>query len=235
MNTKHLLLVLLATVIFLPVTQAQSLDADPDVVYVKEFSEKGIKLKVTKAGIVFASKKGGRQRGSLKVGSAVELIGFTDNAYQVRGKSSTGNGVSGWVSPLALTAKDKEFVKKFKAVYERQVIVKELIANKEIALGMTENEVTQVLGEPTKTKVRRNAEGATTTWEFVEYEIEKHYTNYRDPVTGGVYRQLSHTSTEEVSKTVVEFENGAVSIIEESEDKGKARSRIVTTPIVIFW
>lgn len=235
MNNLRLLLALLFLLPLTYVTQAQSLDADPDVVYVKEFSEKSIKLKVTKSGIVFASKKGGRQRGSLKVGSTVDLIGFTDNAYQVRGKSSTGNGVSGWVSPLALTAKDKEFVKKFKAVYERQVIVKELIAKKEIAIGMTEDEVALVLGKPTKTKVRRNAAGVTTTWEFVEYEIEKHYANYRDPVTGGIYRQLSHTTQEEVSKTIIEFENGATTTIEQSEDKSKARRRIVTTPIMIFW
>lgn len=235
MNILRLLLALWFLLPAMQVTCAQSLDAYPDVVYVKEFSEKSIKLKVTKAGIVFASKKGGRQRGALKVGSSVELVGFTDNAYQIRGKSSTGNGVSGWVSPLALTAKDKEFVKKFKAVYERQVIVKGLIAQKEIAIGMTEDEVAQVLGEPTKTKVRRDAEGATTTWEFVEYEIEKHYANYRDPVTGGIFRQLSHTTKEEASKTIVEFENGAASTIEQSEDKSKARSRIVTTPMMIFW
>lgn len=214
---------------------AQTLNADPDVVYVKEFSEKPIKLKVSKEGVVFATKKGGRQRGTLKKNTAVELIGFTDNAYKIKGKRTNGEGVSGWVSPLALTAKDKEFAKKFKAVYDRQIIVRELIEKKEIALGMTEDEVTQALGEPTKTKVRRTKEGVTTAWEFVEYEVENHYTNYRDPITGGVYRRLSHTTKEEVSNTKVEFENGVVAVVEESEDKGKARRRIVATPVVVFW
>ena len=214
---------------------AQTLNTDPDVVYVEEFSEKPIKLKVAKEGIVFATKKGGRQRGSLKVNTTVELVGFTDKAYKIKGKRSSGDGVSGWVSPLALTAKDKEFVKKFKAVYDRQIIVRELIEKKEIALGMTEDEVGLVLGEPTKTKVRRTKEGVTTTWEFVEYEIEKHYANYRDPSTGAVYRSLSHTTKEEVSNTKVEFENGIVSSVEESQDKGKSRRRIVVTPMVVFW
>lgn len=226
---------LLALFFLQSVSHAQSLDADPSVVYVTEFSEKPIKLKVSKSGIVYSSKKGGRQRGSLKVGSTVELVGFTEKAYQIRGKSITGNGISGWVSPFALSSKDKEFAKKFKAIFERQIIVRELIENKEIAIGMTEDEVGQVLGNPTKTKVRRTKEGVATTWEFVKYEIENHYANYRDPITGGIYRRLSHTTKEEVSKTVVEFENGITSTIEESEDNGKSRRRIVATPIVIFW
>lgn len=224
------------TALLLPIwASAQTLNTDPDVVYVKEFSEKPIKLMVSKEGVVFATKTGGRQRGALKKDTTVELIGFTGNAYKIRGKRTNGEGVSGWVSPLALTAKDKEFVKKFKAVYDRQIIVRELIEKKEIALGMTEDEVVQVLGEPTKTKVRRTKEGVTTAWEFVEYEIENHYTNYRDPVTGGVYRRLSHTTKEEVSNTKVEFENGVVVAVEESEDKGKMRRRIIATPVVVFW
>ena len=226
---------LLVLFFLLPESYAQSLDTDPGVVYVKEFSEKPIKLNVSKAGIVFASKKGGRQRGTLKMGSTVELVGFTEKAYKIRGRSDTGSGISGWVSPLALSSKDKEFTKKFRAIFDRQIIVRELIEKREIAIGMTEDEVGQVLGQPTKTKVRRTQEGVATTWEFVEYEVENHYTNYRDPVTGGIYRRLSHTTKEEVSKTVVEFENGSASTIEESEESGKSRRRIVATPIVIFW
>ncbi|MGJ8696803.1 MAG: hypothetical protein ACSHYF_10820 [Verrucomicrobiaceae bacterium] len=214
---------------------AQGLDSDPDVVYVEEFSEKPIKLKAAKAGYVFSTKKGGRKRGALQVDSTVELVGFTENAYQIRGRRENGEGVSGWVSPLALTAKDKDFVKKFKAVFDRQIIVRELIENKELAIGMTEKEVGLVLGEPTKTKVRRTATGQSATWEYVEYEIENHYSNFRDPITGGIYRQLTHTTKEVVSKTQVEFENGVVNAIEESEDKGEARRRIVATPIIFFW
>lgn len=232
MTTTRLILAL----ILLPFwAAAQTLNAEPDVVYVEEFSEKPIKLKVAKNGIVFATKKGGRKRGTLKIDTSVELVGFTENAYKIKGKRTNGEGVSGWVTPLALTAKDKDFIKKFKAIYDRQIIVRELIAKKEIALGMTEDEVSQVLGEPTKTKVRRTKEGVTTAWEFVKYKVENHYANYRDPATGGVYRRLTHTTKEEVSNTKVEFDNGVVTAVEESEDNGEARRRIVATPMVVFW
>lgn len=214
---------------------AQTLNTDPNVVYVDEISENPIQLKVVKEGTVFSTKKGGRKRGVLQIGSMIDLVGFTENAYKIKGKRTNGDGVSGWVSPLALTTNDQDFVKKFKAIYERQMIVKELIENKEVALGMTEDEVYQSYGNPTKTRVRRTKESVTMTWEFVEYEIENHYSTYRDPATGATYRQLSHTTKEEVSNTTVEFENGIVSAVEESEDHGKARRRTVASPMVVFW
>jgi len=215
-------------------TSAQ-LNDDPDVVYVEEFSEAPIKLQVAKPGWVFSTKKGGSKRGALKVDTNVELVGFTEKAYKIRGTRQDGIGVSGWVSPAALTAKDKDFASKIQAVFERQIVVRELIANNEIAIGMTDLEVDQVLGKPTKSKVRRTAKGQSATLEYIDYEIENHYANFRDPISGGIYRQLTHQTKEEKSKTVVEFENNIVIAIEESEDNGDTRRRIVATPILFFW
>ncbi|MDA7519404.1 hypothetical protein N9830_03555 [Akkermansiaceae bacterium] len=214
---------------------AAQLDTDPDVVYVEEFYDKKVTLKVAKPGWVFANKKGGSKRGALKVDTSVELIGFTEKAYKIRGKRENGEGVSGWVSPAALTSPDKDFAKKIQAVFERQIVVRELIENEELAIGMTDLEVSQVLGKPTKSKVRRTAKGQSATLEYIDYEIENHYANFRDPVTGGIYRQRTHQTKEEKSKTVVEFENNIVIAIEESEDNGNARRRIVATPILFFW
>jgi hypothetical protein len=208
---------------------------EKDVVYVEEFAPKGITLKVEKSGWVFSTKKGGRKRGALKVGQDVELAWFTDKAYFVRGKKENGQGVSGWVTPSAFSSKDPKFVEKLKAVHTRQLLVRELIAKKEVALGMTAEEAGQILGKPTKTTLRRNAEGQTQVWEFVEYDKVNHYTTVRDPYTGAIYRRLSHTTNEEKSKTVVEFENGYVSAIEISENNGPGNPTIVTTPVIFTW
>jgi len=107
------------------------------VVYTEEFSPQSISLKVEKAGWVYATKKGGRKRGALKIGSTVDLVSFTEQAYFVRGKKEDGVGVSGWVTPAAFSAKDPEFVEKLKQVHARQLVVRELIEKGEIALGMT--------------------------------------------------------------------------------------------------
>lgn len=208
------------------------LDNDPDVVYVDEFTDKKIELLVVKPGIVYSNKNGGSKRGVLKVDTKVTLLGMTKKAYKVRGEARSG-GVSGWVSPKALGSKDKEFVANFKKVYERQKAVRELIAKHEVAIGMTIDEVAASVGKPTKTKVRQTAKGKTGKWEFIKYEEEDHYQYVRDPFTGRVFRQFSHTTKEEVGKLVVEFENEVVTAIEESENQGGGKVRIITPPLVL--
>ncbi len=43
-----------------------------------------------------------------------------------------------------------------------------------------------------------------------------HYNYVRDPYNGQVDRQFAYSTQEERNKTVVEFENGVVSSLEES-------------------
>ena len=211
------------------------LNNDPNLIYAEEFSDKPIELLVVKPGNVFSEKNGGRKRGVLKVDTKVELLAFNDEVYKVRGTLSNGVGVSGWVSPLALGSRDKEFVEKFKKFYERQIMVRKIMAKGEIALGMSAGEVRQVLGEPTKITMRRTAKGQTGSLEFIEYEEEKHYTLIRDQTNGALYRRFSHTTREEVSKIIVEIENDAVIAIEESENNGPGKAVIVPAPIPFFW
>lgn len=210
-------------------------DEKQEVVKVEEFAPDGITLKVEKPGIVYPTNKGGRQRGALKTNTEVELVSFTDRAYFVRGTRTDGEGVSGWVTPAAFSAKDPKFVEKLKQVHTRQLLVRELIANEEVALGMTPEEVSQIYPKPTKTRIRRNAEGQTQVWEMIEYDEINHYRLVRDPLTGTVFRQLSHTTTEEKSKVVVEFENGFVTAIEKSENNGPAKPTVVAAPVVFAW
>ncbi|NNM28609.1 MAG: hypothetical protein HKO57_03750 [Akkermansiaceae bacterium] len=210
------------------------IDSDPEVVYVEEFSAKPIELLVVKPGAVYATKQGKRKLGNLKVDSKATLVGFDERAYKVRGTGQRG-GISGWVSPQALGSKDKDFVENLKKVYRRQKDVRELIANQEVAIGMNLAEVSQSLGRPTKTKVRQTAKGQSGQWEFIEYEEIKHYQTLRNPATGGLYRQYTHTTVEELSKLVVEFENDVVTAIEESENNEGGRVRIVVPPIVFGW
>ncbi len=208
---------------------------EKDVVYTEEFAPDGITLNVKESGWVYSSKKGGRKRGALKVGQDVDLVSFTDKAYFVRGKKENGIGVSGWVTPAAFSSKDPKFIEKLKQVHTRQLLVRELIEKKEVALGMTTEESSQILGKPTKTTLRRNANGQTQVWEFIDYENINHYTLVRDPYTGATYRRLSHTTNEEKSKTVVEFENGFVSAIEISEHNGRGNPTIIAAPVIFTW
>ena len=205
------------------------------VVYVEEFAPKGIKLKVEKPGWVYSTKQGGRKRGSLKVGIEVELVSFTEKAYFVRGKRDNGIGVSGWVSPASFSSKDPKFVEKLKQVHARQLLVRALIEKKEVAIGMTPEEVSKIYTRPTKTKVKRTAKGQTTIWEFIKYETVSHFNTVRDPYTGQIFRQLTHTTNEEKSKVVIEFENGFASSIEISKNNGPGNPTTVGAPVIFAW
>jgi hypothetical protein len=227
----------IACLLLFLVFPAMALPDKPEkgVVYVEEFAPKGIKLKVEKPGWVYSTKQGGRKRGSLKVGIEVELVSFTEKAYFVRGKRDNGIGVSGWVSPASFSSKDPKFVEKLKQVHARQLLVRALIEKKEVAIGMTPEEVSKIHTRPTKTKVKRTAKGQTTIWEFIKYETVSHFNTVRDPYTGQIFRQLTHTTNEEKSKVVIEFENGFASSIEISKNNGPGNPTTVGAPVIFAW
>jgi len=210
------------------------LNSDPGVVYLEEIVDPPIKLNVIKEAPVFADKEGNRRLGYLKADQIVELEGMTEKAYKVRGEG-TRNGIAGWVAPWAFSHPEKDFVAKLKQLYERQIAVAEIIGAEGIAIGMTMDEVAQSRGKPTKTSVRRTAGGESGTWEFIDFEEVKHYITRIDPVSGQAYRQLSHVTREEKGKSVIEFENGLVTALEETENDGVGNVRIIVPPLVLRW
>jgi len=210
------------------------LNSDPSVVYLEELVDPPIKLKVIKEAPVYADKEGNRRLGYLKADQSVTLEGMTEKVYRVRGQG-TRNGIAGWVAPWAFSHPEKDFVDKLKQFYERQIAVMEIIEAKGIAIGMTLDEVAQSRGKPTKTSIRRTAEGETGSWEFIDYEEVKHYITRIDPASGQAFRQLSHVTQEEKGKSVVEFANGIVTALEETENNSGGSVRIIVPPLVLNW
>lgn len=210
------------------------LDSDPGVVYLSEVVDPPIKLHVEKQAAVFSDKEGKLRLGFLKADQTVVLEGMTDRVYRVRGEG-TRDGIVGWVAPWAFTHPDPEFVPKLKQLYERQMAVNEIIEKKEVAIGMTMSEVERSRGKPTKTSIRRTAEGEAGTWEFIDYQETKHYITNIHPGSGQAYRQFSHVTREESGKTIIEFKDDTVTAIEESENRGPGNVRIIVPPLVFRW
>ena len=210
------------------------LNSDPEVIYLEEIVEKPIQLRVIKQAPVFSDKEGNRRLGFLKSNQTVELEGMTAKVYRVRGEG-TKNGIVGWVAPWAFSHPQEDFVAKLKHLYERQIAVNEMIAAKGIAVGMTLDEVAQSRGKPTKTTVRRTAQGESGTWAYIDYEDVKNYITRIDPATGQAYRQLASITREEKGKSEVEFENGLVTALEESETSGPGNVRIIVPPLIFRW
>lgn len=210
------------------------LNSDPEVVYLEEIVDPPVRLKVIRQAPVYSDKEGNHRLGYLKADQEVTLEGMTAKVYRVRGEG-THNGIAGWVAPWAFSHPEKDFVAKLKQLYDRQIAVTEIIEAEGIAIGMTLDEVAQSRGKPTKTSVRRTAKGESGTWEFIEFEEVKHYITRIDPVSGQAYRQLSHVTREEKGKSVVEFEDGLVTALEETEDNGGGTVRIIVPPLVFRW
>lgn len=210
------------------------LDSDPDVVYLDRTLKEPIHLKVIKEAPVYSDKEGRHRLGTLKAEQNVKLEAVTDKIYRVRGQG-TRDGIAGWVAPWAFSSKDPQFVTHLKEFYERQIEVQALIEAKTVAVGMTLDEVSQSLGKPTKTSLRKTEKGQSGRWEFIDYEEIKHYITRIDPVSGAAYRQFSHTTQIEKSRTAVDFEDNVVTAVEESEDNQGGKVRIVVPPLVFGW
>lgn len=210
------------------------LENDPEVVYLSRFLDKPLELKVVKDAPIFSDRQGKIRLGTLVAGQTVPVEAITDKIYRVRGRG-TRDGVAGWVAPWAFSAEDPEFVTRLKEYYNRQIEVQRLIDARQIAVGMTLQEVEMAIGKPVNTNLRRTEKGQSGRWEYIEYEEVKHYITRVDPYTGAVYRQLSHITKEEKSRTDVEFVDDVVTAIEESEKREGGKVRIVVPPLVFGW
>jgi hypothetical protein len=210
------------------------LDSDPDVVYLDQTLKRPIELKVIKEAPVFGDKDGKQRLGTLKADQSVRLEAITEKCYRVCGQG-TQNGISGWVAPWAFSSADPEFVANLKLLYERQIQVQKLVAAKQVAVGMTPDEVSLSKGSPTTTSLRKTAQGQSGKWEFIEYDDVKNYATEVDRNTGQVFRRLVSITRVEKGKITVEFENDAVTAIEETENHQGGDVRIIVPPLVFRW
>jgi len=203
--------------------------SDTDVITLKDYGQAKITLIVVEDTTVYNSKKANTRLGTFTKGTQLELIALSKHAYQVVGKATHGN-VRGWVNPDHMGSTDPDFIKNLKAFYERQISINVLIANKEIAIGMTLDEVKASIGEPTKTQSRVDKGGKKGKWEFITYIEQKHYKTFYD-VRGQLFRQYSHSTTEESGKIVVEYEKDIVTVIEQEESVGRRGPRLISPPV----
>ena len=239
---KHALLLLAAACLTLPATgeinpakpRKSLLETEPDVVYLAQTVKNPIELTVVREVPVFSDKNGKNRVGSLALNQKVPLEAMTEKAYKVRGKGAR-HDVSGWVTPQAFSSKDPDFVANLRKLYDRQLAVQKLIAEKQVAVGMTTDEVGLSLGKPTKTTLRKTTKGESGSWEFIEYKTINHYTTEINPVTGQSYRRFAYATQEEKGKTVIEFTDGLVSAIEETEDRKGGNVKIIVPPVIFGW
>ncbi|MDA7614236.1 hypothetical protein N8586_03780 [Verrucomicrobiales bacterium] len=199
--------------------------------YVESLLEKPIKLKVLKSAHAYGTLKGERYLGTLKPGQEVTLLAISARAYRVRGKAQQGD-IAGWAGPTFFKKLDPEFVSNLKKAAERKALVDDLIANKEVALGMTGEEVLASLGKPTKRASELNTEGTTETLDYITYERVPQ-TSYVRNGFGQVVKKTTYVKVE-TGRLSVKLQDDIVASISESESNESRRDLGLTIPVPIL-
>jgi hypothetical protein len=209
-----------------------NLTREKGAIYVEDFSDTPVKLRVKAPAPVYNNLLGERSLGVLVPDQMATLVAFTERACRVRARAGHGD-VVGWVRTALLESKDPEFFDKMRRVAERQRQVQELISRKEVAIGMTPEEVIEALGKPDMESSRTDANSQLLTFEYITYDRVPQRTLARDRF-GRLYNTITYIKVE-TGRFTVHFDDGAVSSIETTKGEPKFNnSKIVVPPINIY-
>lgn len=210
------------------------LNQEKGAIYLEGMVVDEVKVRVEKPVAAYSTLTGDRWLGTLFDNQNAVLLAVSERAYRVRGQAKQGQ-IAGWVSKAAISGLPADFELKLKAFYERHQVVEKLIENKQVALGMTVEEVIASIGPPDRRSSKITPAGRSDTLEFISYD--------RVPQTTIIYdsfgRAIPSTQYIEVEsgRVEIEFTNNAVQSISESEgiEMGEGGGyRIVPPPIFLF-
>lgn len=208
-------------------------NTEPGTIYVEDILPKKVQLSVLVESVIYYQADLQRALGSMATGTPVQLVAMSDNAYKVRGRARHGD-VAGWMKMADLKSPDPKLPEKLKAFYERQKKVDELIANHQVALGMTTEEVKLSMGKPTQKTAKITAAGKEETLAYSIYDRVPQIVTGRDQV-GNLIQNTIYVKVE-VGRLSLSFKNNAVSEIQESMGNplGNGGVKIVPVPINVF-
>lgn len=200
---------------------------EPGTFAVEGMTPKPIILKVQLEAPVYPTSKFQGALGSFAPGTLVTLLAMSDTAYRVRGRARHGD-VAGWVHKTDLLSADPNLSANLKKLYERTKLVDELILRKQVALGMTTQEVQASMGRPTRTSSKVTAAGKE---ERVEYAIYEQVPQTSTSVNS--FGQLVQTVVYirvEVGTLSLSFKDNVVSQIEETKGNPLGAGGAITVP-----
>ncbi|MEM6278165.1 MAG: hypothetical protein AAF733_01710 [Verrucomicrobiota bacterium] len=210
------------------------LNKEEGAIYLEEMIEDPVPVIIQKQVAAYSTLTGDRWLGNLLANQNAELLAVSERAYRVRAQAKQGQ-IAGWVSKAAVTGLPPQFEENLRLFYERYEIVKELIDNHQVALGMTVGEVTASIGPPDKRSSKVTQEGRTDTLEYISYErVPQSATSFDAfgrPFTTTQYIEVAN------GRVTIEFVNDTVTSIEESEGLDLATAsgfRTVPLPIFLF-
>ncbi len=215
-------------------TKSTLLAPEPGTIDVEDLLKKPVTLKVLQESPIYTRSTMQQALGSMPPGTLVKLVGLSDTGYRVRGRARHGD-VSGWMRLQDLLSPDPNLVPNLKKLHQRQTEVEALIAAKQIALGMTGEEVQASLGKPNRKSSKLSNAGKDETLEYVVYDRIPQYNTGFDalgrPVQTVVYIKV------ETGSMSVNLKENVVESIEETKGNplGTGGVKIVPGPVIFGW
>lgn len=204
-------------------------------IYLSDFAAKSMKIKVREPAPGYFDLSGNRYVGTLRAPQIVELQAISDTSYRVRGNAQQGQ-VLAWIDPKFLEPIPPAVIDALKKSEERRQTVKALIAQNEVAIGMTAEEVQLSLGKPQKKTSRASKDKAIEqVWDYVKYQLIPQNTNVIGP-GGAVTIATTYVKTP-VGKLTITFQDSIVESLDQSEGTllSGNETTIVAPPIVVYW
>jgi hypothetical protein len=215
-----------------PRQESSRLSQEPGTISLEDLLPRAPTLKIAAECTIYYQADLARPLGIMPANTTVTLVGMSDSAYRIRGRARHGD-VAGWVRLSDIIPPDPDFHENLKALYLRHQQVRELIANKEVALGMTAAEVHASLGKPTRTNKKVNAFGREETLEYSVFEMIPQPMFTRDAL-GRVIQTITYIKQETGTLSIL-LKDDVVDQIEEKKGTplSGGRVKIVVPPIIL--
>lgn len=206
---------------------------EPGTITVEGLLPKPVVVKIPAEATIYYNADFQRPLGTMAPGTIVTLVALGDTAYRVRGRARHGD-VSGWLKPTDVIHPDPNLHANLKKVYDRQIQVQDLIAKKEVALGMTQDEVGLSLGKPTRTSSKLSAQGRDDTFEYAIFERVPQTVTGRDAI-GNIVQSIIYVKVE-TGTLSIHFKDAIVDSIEEKlgHPLGNGGIKIVVPPVFVW-
>jgi hypothetical protein len=209
-----------------------SLLLEPGTISMEGLLPKPVTLKVKAEAPIYFHSKMDRAAGMMAPGTIVTLIGLAPHAYRVRGRARHGD-VAGWMLPQDLLSPDPNLAANMRKLYDRQQQVQALIDSRQVALGMTLDEVNASMGKPTRKSSKLTLQGREDKLEYSIFDKVPQVMTGRDPY-GNLVQNVVYVKVE-TGTLSVSLKDGIVDTIEETKGAplGGGGVKIVPGPIFI--
>ncbi len=246
--------VVLAAVLLPGIATSSPIIREPGAIYLSDFGEKPLRMKLLRAAPCFFDAGMTRYAGTLRFPQSVRVEAFLENVCRIRGEARQG-GVAAWIPYTELEPLPENLLTNLQEAEERRQTVEGLIAQNEVAIGMTEDEVSRSVGKPQKKTKRAEKDAVRQVWEYIRYELVPQTTvgpSFRQTIinvppgtntpggtiiTGG-NRLTSSTVYVKVpvGKLSIAFLDGVVESLEQSEGTlTGGQVSVVVPPLEVIW